>query len=1104
MRISLKFDYEKILNVKTDEFGYVKLLFLHNFFQGIGLAMFFNAANSIFLTQVGSKSLPLVYMFAAILLLVIGIAYSYFERRVSVKKLFFAILILLFISIFLIRLGLSIVDSVWIAFAAIMWYRATSLLNYLEFWGLTSMMLDVRQSKRLFGLVSSGEVTAKLIGYFSIPLLVPYIGKTNLIYIASASFAACVLILHFISKHYSQNKIDRPKTPESELKKESNVFERYFKSDFIILLSILSFISVLVFTFIDFSFLSNLQNKFSDADEIAVFLGWFYGFNKGVTVLIKMFFTGRIIDKLGVKNSLLFIPAIFILIISGIILYKMFSPGETLVFSLFALLLFSMESLRYSLFEPVFFSLFQPLNKNLRLFGHAIVNGYLNPIALGIAGLTLYLFIYFQGSINLALICYVLIGFLIGWIIIVLITNRQYIIVLNDAIKKRFFEGSDMFVKGKVMQNILQQKLKSDVPEEVIYSSQLLFKTEGTDIAATIGILLDNPNETVLVYTLNSITSLNISTHKEKILSLINNPDISANVRGHAIRAYCVGEDTDITIIYHLLDDENELIRKGAIIGLLKNGGLEAVVLAGQKLLLLLQSTNSNENITALDIIGTLKIKNFYQPIINFLNNEHIKIKKAAIDASEKIANPKLLPYLINSLNEPYFSELTAKAITEFGNDAVKFFEQYIHDNAVNEIPATSIFRITQILGNIPSKESHMLLIYLLDYPVFKIQYSAIMALKKSGFKAGDQYEEIIKKKFDQQFELSGWYYNAIYLLEKSGKDNKLLYRALHIELDIIKENLLYILSFLYDTRTVFKAREGLLTNYSEKKANAMEIIDNLISKKQSTKLSLIFEDSTIEDKIKQFRDYHFKYPDEVFVVIETILTQREKLFNRWTQVTAIISLLNIFTFELTPLIIPFIDNKSKLLSETAKDTIRKISQQKAFSKELLLNNIGNEKLESIMDKTSGNNLLDIEKVIILKGTSLFSETPENILVDIAGIVKEERFEEGQQIMLKGEMGFCMYIICEGEIKIHDKDLTFTTLGNRDFFGELALLDPEPRSASATAMKDSLVLRLDQEAFYELMSERTEVAKGILKVLCRRIRHQNDVISEMKTKIPAN
>jgi len=398
LRIKLKFDYERILNVKVEEFGYVRLLFLHNFFQGIGLAMFFSAANSIFLTQVGSKSLPLVYIFASVLLLVIGIAYSYFERRISIKNLLFTILILLAFSILLIRIGLSITDSIWIAFAAIMWYRATQLLNYLEFWGLTSMMLDIRQSKRLFGLVSSGEVTAKLLGYFSIPFLVPIIGKTNLIFISAVAFAICFLILHSIAKNYGYNKLDRPKVSATELKNESSVFFRYIKSDFIVLLSILSFISVLVFTFIDFSFLSNLQLKFKDADSIAVFLGWFYGFNKGVTVLVKMFFTGRIIDKLGIKNSLLLIPAIFILIIGGIIFYRMLSPDETLVFSLFALLLFVMESLRYSIFEPVFFSLFQPLNKNLRLFGHAIVNGYLNPIALGIAGITLYLFIYFKGT----------------------------------------------------------------------------------------------------------------------------------------------------------------------------------------------------------------------------------------------------------------------------------------------------------------------------------------------------------------------------------------------------------------------------------------------------------------------------------------------------------------------------------------------------------------------------------------------------------------------------------------------------------------------------------------------------------------------------------
>jgi len=148
--------------------------------------------------------------------------------------------------------------------------------------------------------------------------------------------------------------------------------------------------------------------------------------------------------------------------------------------------------------------------------------------------------------------------------------------------------------------------------------------------------------------------------------------------------------------------------------------------------------------------------------------------------------------------------------------------------------------------------------------------------------------------------------------------------------------------------------------------------------------------------------------------------------------------------------------------------------------------------------ENSSNVLLDIEKVIILKSTSLFSETPENILVDVANIIQEEHVEEGTTIFKRGDMGYCMYIINEGEIRIHDESLTFAILKNRDFFGELALLDPEPRSASATTIKDSLLLRLDQDAFYELMAERMEVAKGILKILCRRIRDQNDRISKLK------
>ena len=79
----------------------------------------------------------------------------------------------------------------------------------------------------------------------------------------------------------------------------------------------------------------------------------------------------------------------------------------------------------------------------------------------------------------------------------------------------------------------------------------------------------------------------------------------------------------------------------------------------------------------------------------------------------------------------------------------------------------------------------------------------------------------------------------------------------------------------------------------------------------------------------------------------------------------------------------------------------------------------------------------------------------------------------------------------------------FVVLKNRDFFGELALLDPEPRSASATAKTDTLLLRVDQEPFFELMSERSEVGLGILKTLCQRLRNQNKTITNLKSEVSA-
>jgi CRP-like cAMP-binding protein len=136
--------------------------------------------------------------------------------------------------------------------------------------------------------------------------------------------------------------------------------------------------------------------------------------------------------------------------------------------------------------------------------------------------------------------------------------------------------------------------------------------------------------------------------------------------------------------------------------------------------------------------------------------------------------------------------------------------------------------------------------------------------------------------------------------------------------------------------------------------------------------------------------------------------------------------------------------------------------------------------------------LLLIEKVLLLKSLSIFNETPETILAELAPLMQQEEVEKGTRIFEEGETGDCMYIIFSGEIEIHKGKTSLAVLQEKEVFGELSLLDAETRSASATAKTDCLLFKIDQEPFYELIEARPEVAMGFIKILCKRLRALND------------
>ena len=142
--------------------------------------------------------------------------------------------------------------------------------------------------------------------------------------------------------------------------------------------------------------------------------------------------------------------------------------------------------------------------------------------------------------------------------------------------------------------------------------------------------------------------------------------------------------------------------------------------------------------------------------------------------------------------------------------------------------------------------------------------------------------------------------------------------------------------------------------------------------------------------------------------------------------------------------------------------------------------------------------LLTIERVIILKTVNIFSEVPEEDLVEVASIVEELDIKAGEEIITKGDIGTSMYIIVTGKAKVHDGDKELAVLKERTVFGELAALDPEPRSASITAIEDCHLFKLEEGPLYDLMAEHVEVVRGIIRVLCRRMRSM--LLQQMKKK----
>ncbi len=137
--------------------------------------------------------------------------------------------------------------------------------------------------------------------------------------------------------------------------------------------------------------------------------------------------------------------------------------------------------------------------------------------------------------------------------------------------------------------------------------------------------------------------------------------------------------------------------------------------------------------------------------------------------------------------------------------------------------------------------------------------------------------------------------------------------------------------------------------------------------------------------------------------------------------------------------------------------------------------------------------------VTTLRAIPLFSHLADNELDSIGAVTRSRKYPKNSVILFEDDPGEAMFVVLSGQVKVvligeDGREVILATLAERDFFGEMSLIDDEPRSAHVIAMESSHLLVLRRDDFRRCLEETPHIALGLLRALTKRLRHADSKI----------
>ena len=1048
-----------LFNVRAGEARPVVLLFARSFFLGAVQTLAGTSAATLFLEKFTPDSIPYVYIGAAIIAPLAGVIHYKFAQRVSFTMGgVSSLLLLLLIMTGFLALTAVFPETQWLPMVFFIWFFVQDAFIYNEFWALVDRLFDLRQAKRLSGLIGMGDMLARIITGYSISYLIEAFGSVaSLLRPAIGGLVLSLILMVYLS--YAQNLNQAPKQSKKEQAHDASSYRDILKNRYILMIISLALITLLAYYFVDINFITQVRIQYPTEDALAAFLGTFEATVYILTALIGLFLAGPLSAKFGVRGSLLSLPLMagigVILMVSTGTMGQSFIP----IFIMAALTKLLFTAFRMTTHIPAYRVLIYPLLLGEQDRTHTLIEVVAEPAIGGIAG-----FVLLKLPSNVALFSSILLGVIVLWIILVIALSRDYARVLKRAINLRMVGGVAFSIEDATSMELVRRGLESPHPGEVSYFLDVLENAEYPDMGSFLKRLLAHQSPELRLDVLQRAELLGeVSIIKEVSRRLED--ESSAQVKGAVLRTLAgLGEADVIEKIVPYLQDPDEQVRMGAVVGLLRSGGIEGILEAGKILLRQIESLEVEERRAAARTLGEVGIANFYRPLLGLLKDDDRGVRREALAAAGKLRNPKLWPLVLENLEASGVRERAAAALVAGGEGVLPELERVF---AKKEHSSEMFIRTARVCGRIGGETAIRLLKEQIRSQDMDVRHEVLASLRRCGYSASLQEVSGIIGEILSEVKRAAW---TLAVMADIGEDGTfaLVRSALSRKLDRHHERIFYLLSFIYDQQTIIRAGRILKFTHAtgEKRAVAMEIIDVLLSIDLKKILLPLLENLPLIERLRRLGEVFPYKRNEPAQRFQEIVITGDQLLNPWIKATALWT-----------------------LKQLDQDEYREHVSTLQGGDKLLTGRI----LHFLENEIRGDIALlsVIEKLIILKTVSIFSGVPDEVLAELAASLDELEYQKGQVIFEKGDIGTSMYIIISGQVLIHDGEREIARRGDRDVIGEMSLLDPEPRSASATAVTDLRMLRLEEDLFYDLMADRIEITRGIIHILIRRLRESS-------------